>query len=381
MFRGMFWRTDTRLEVEAAPLEVELGRPGVAAIVPARNEVGVIGETLPSLLRQRYGGELRVYLVDDVSHDGTASAARRIAEENGAGDKLRVVAGAPLPDGWAGKVWAMQQGYEAASAGDFKYALFTDADISHPAGSVRALVAKAEADGLDMVSVMAKLDAGALAESVLIPAFVFFFGKLYPFRRVNDPLSRTAAAAGGCVLARRDALERIGGPAAIRDRIIDDCALARAVKGSGQRGIWLGLSEQVRSVRGYEGIGGIWRMVARSAYAQLGNSPPLLLGTVAAMALTYLAPAFGVAAGVAGLVVSGSDFAGRTELAAAAVAAGGLGWLMMAAVFTPMLRFYGKPPALSVLMPAAAAVYTIMTVDSARRFYAGAGGAWKGRTY
>ncbi len=376
LFRGMFWRADVRLAAGAMPGEEGRNWPGVAVIVPARNEAETLGDTLPGLLSQSYRGELSVYLVDDQSEDGTAVVARGLAEKNGGGVELRVIEGEALPRGWVGKVWAMQQGYAAAIRGSCEYLLFTDADILHPSGSVRDLAAKAEGDGLDMVSVMAKLRACTLIESLLIPAFVFFFGKLFPFRWVNDGARSTAAAAGGCMFVRRAALERVGGLVCIRDRIIDDCALASVLKGGESRGIWLGFSESVRSVRGYEGGWGVWGMVTRSAYAQLGNSPLLLAGAVGGMALTYVAPALGAAAGVAGLAMGA-----EAGLGAFALVSGALSWLLMAVVFLPMLLFYRKPAALSVLLPFIAAVYTLMTVDSARRYYGGSGGAWKGRTY
>ena len=238
--------------------------------------------------------------------------------------------------------------------------LFTDADIVHSPDGLAGLVARAEAEGRDLVSEMVLLRCRSAAERLLIPAFVFFFAMLYPFRWSNDPGRATAAAAGGCVLLRRSAYRRIGGLASIHGALVDDCALAKAVKASGGS-IWLGLTRTTRSVRPYPGIGDVWRMVARTAYAQLGYSPLLLTGTVFGLAVTYLAPVALVFAG------------GRAAWLAAAA------WAAMTLAYLPMVRFYALSPLWALLLPAAASVYLAATVDSARRYWQGAGGEWKGR--
>jgi hopene-associated glycosyltransferase HpnB len=319
-----------------------------------------------SLLAQDYPGALRIVVVDDSSTDGTAAEARHAA---GGDARLEVIAGAALPPGWTGKMWAVSQGVEFAGhvAPDATFLLLTDADIAHDPGNLRRLVAKAEAARLDLVSLMVRLVAATGWERLLIPAFVFFFRKLYPFRWVADRARGTAAAAGGCMLVRRAALERAGGIAAIRDRVIDDCALAAAIKGRGGA-IWLGLGRRTRSLRGYGTLSGIWRMVARSAYVQLRHSPLLLAGTVAGMALLYLVPPVAALAGLA---------AGAWPCAAAGFA----GWLAMAALYAPMLAYYRLGLWRGLLLPLAAMLYALMTVSSAWASWRGRGAGWKGRHY
>ena len=356
---GGFWRADQRLDAPGDTLDAW---PAVAAVVPARNEAAVIGQTLRSLLAQDYPGDLVVIVVDDESDDGTAELAR------GADDRVVVVGGVARPAGWVGKTWALAQGVEAAAvaAPEARYLWFSDADIEHRPGVLRALVAKAEAERLDLVSLMARLHCARAWERLLIPAFVFFFQMLYPFRRVNDPARATAAAAGGCMLVRRDALAAAGGLDAIAGALIDDCALARALKPGGP--IWLGLATESRSIRAYAGLGEIWDMVARSAYTQLGHSPMLLAGTVVGMTLIYLVPPATAIAGVFG------GFGPAAGLGAA-------GWLAMAVGYAPTLRFYRQPAVAGVVLPAVATLYTLMTLDSALRWRRGEGGRWKGRRY
>lgn len=354
---GGFWRADQRLDAPGDTLDAW---PAVAAVVPARDEAAVIGQTLRSLLAQDYPGDLVVVVVDDESDDGTAEAAR------GAGDRVVVVGGVARPAGWVGKTWALAQGVEAAAAAapEARYLWFSDADIEHRPGVLRALVAKAEVGRLDLVSLMARLHCAHAWERLLIPAFVFFFQMLYPFRRVNDPARATAAAAGGCMLVRRDALAAAGGLDAIAGALIDDCALARALKPGGP--IWLGLATESRSIRAYAGLGEIWDMVARSAYTQLGRSPMLLAGTVVGMTLIYLVPPATAIAGVFG------GFGPAAGLGAA-------GWFAMAVGYAPTLRFYRQPAVAGVVLPAVATLYTLMTLDSALRWRRGEGGRWKGR--
>ena len=350
--RGLYWRTDQRMPPATAPDTW----PDVAVVIPARDEAAVLPDSLPTVLAQEYPGRVRVILVDDGSTDGTGDLARELGAE--------VLAAAEPDAGWTGKLWALRSGI--AAAGEPAYLLLTDADIAHRPDSLAALVAAAEGNGLDLVSQMARLRTESPAERLIVPAFVYFFALLYPFRWVNRLGTRTAAAAGGCSLVRRSALERAGGVAAIRGAVIDDVALARAVKRAGGR-IWLGLADRVASVRPYPDLGALWRMVARSAYAQLRRSPLLLAGTVLGLAVLFGVPV----AATAGL------FAGRWL-------AGGIGaatWLLMAATYLPMLRYHGRAAPAALLLPATAAVYAAMTVDSAIRHYRGRGAAWKGRTY
>ncbi|MFJ3699332.1 glycosyltransferase [Streptomyces sp. NPDC090052] len=360
--QGFFWRTDQRLPPRAAPAVW----PSVAVIVPARDEAGVLPLSLPSLLAQDYPGEAEIFLVDDGSSDGTGELAARLSARHG-GLPLTVVSpGEPEP-GWTGKLWALRYGIGIARARQPEYLLLTDADIAHEPDSLRELVAAASTAGLDLVSQMARLRVASFWERQVVPAFVYFFAQLYPFRWINRPGARTAAAAGGCVLLRADAAERAGVPDSIRQAVIDDVSLARAVQRSGGR-IWLGLAERVDSVRPYPGLGDLWRMVSRSAYAQLRHSLLLLTGTVLGLALIYLAPPLTL---VAGLLWRDAP----------AARAGGLAWLVMAGSYLPMLRYYRQSPLLAPALPFTALLYLLMTVDSAVQHYRGRGAAWKGRTY
>ena len=357
-FRGGFWRADQFLPDDPP---VRPHWPGVVAVIPARNEAATIGEAVASLLAQDYPGAVNVIVVDDMSDDGTADAA-------GAADRLTVIAGRPLEAGWTGKLWAVGQGLDRVDAVDAEapYVLLTDADIRHDPQNLRRLVAKAEQDGLDLVSLMVRLRCRGFWERLLIPAFVFFFQKLYPFRWVNDPKRPSAAAAGGCMLVRRRALAAIGGIQAIRGRLIDDCALAAALKNRGA--IWLGLTDKVESRRRYDSLGEIWSMVSRTAFEQLGNSWLALIGTCLAMAVTYLVPP------AAALGLIGGDWAG--------VGFGLAVWgVLIPAAFRPTLRLYRLPVVWSLTLPLAALLYTLMTATSAVRHWQGRSGAWKGRHY
>ncbi|MER5557468.1 glycosyltransferase [Streptomyces sp. NPDC002506] len=360
--QGFFWRTDQRL-----PPRTELKDwPDVAVVVPARDEAEVLPLSLPSLLAQDYPGRARVFLVDDGSSDGTGELARSLAEQH-PGLPLTVVApGEPEP-GWTGKLWALRQGMALARADEPEYLLLTDADIAHRPDSLRELVAAARGGGFDLVSQMARLRVASGWERLIVPAFVYFFAQLYPFRWINARRPRATAAAGGCVLLRTEAAERARIPQAVHQAVIDDVSVARAVRGSGGR-VWLGLADRVDSVRPYPGLADLWRMVSRSAYAQLRHSPPVLLGTVAGLVLVYLAPPLTFAAGLAG----GSP---------AAAWAGGLAWLVMTGTYLPMLRYYRQPLVLAPTLPFTALLYLLMTVDSAVQHYRGRGAAWKGRTY
>ncbi|MEU2302355.1 glycosyltransferase [Streptomyces antibioticus] len=360
--QGFFWRTDVRLPPRRDPE----AWPPVCVVVPARDEAEVLPASLPSLLAQEYPGRAEVFLVDDGSTDGTGDLARALAERTD-GLPLTVTSPGEPPAGWTGKLWAVRHGIALARAREPEYLLLTDADIAHAPDSLRTLVAAARTGGFDAVSQMARLRVESGWERLVVPAFVYFFAQLYPFRRIGRRGTRTAAAAGGCVLLRAEAAERARIPEAIRHAVIDDVALARAVKGSGGR-IWLGLADRVDSVRPYPRLRDLWRMVARSAYAQLRHNPLLLVGTVAGLALVYLVPPFAV---VAGLVAG--DTAGAVL--------GALAWLVMSGTYLPMLRYYRQPPWLAPLLPFTAFLYLLMTVDSAVLHRRGRGAAWKGRTY
>ncbi|MEW2028911.1 glycosyltransferase [Streptomyces roseifaciens] len=361
--QGFFWRTDVRLPGRTPPAQW----PSVAIVVPARDEAEVLPSSLPSLLAQDYPGRAEIFLVDDGSSDGTGDLARALAAEHG-GLPLTVDSpGEPGP-GWTGKLWAVRHGMALARARtDAEYLLLTDADIAHAPDSLRELVSAARSGGLDLVSQMARLRVATAWERLIVPAFVYFFAQLYPFRWINRPGARTTAAAGGCVLLRCEAAERAGVPDSIRQAVIDDVTLARAVRRTGGR-IWLGLADRVDSVRPYPRLGQLWRMVSRSAYAQLRHNLLLLAGTVAGLAVVYLAPPVAVVAGA---------LTGETLLLTAGAAA----WAVMAGTYVPMLRYYRQPLALAPLLPFTALLYLLMTVDSAVQHYRGRGAAWKGRTY
>jgi hopene-associated glycosyltransferase HpnB len=350
--RGFFWLARERDDRDLPPAPARW--PDVVAVVPARNEADVIERSIGSLLAQDYAGDFRVVLVDDASDDGTGSAAAALADA----DQLTVLTGRPLAKGWTGKLWAVSQGVEAAGAPDYLW--ITDADIAHAPATLRDLVARAEAGRLALVSLMARLQTGTWPEKLLIPAFVFFFDMLFPFAWVNDAKRRLAAAAGGCMLVRREALAAAGGVAAIRAEIIDDCALAARLKLQGP--IWLGLTRTSVSLRPYRTLGEIGRMVSRSAYAQLRYSPWLLAGTVAGVLLVYAAaPA---------LAVVGDGLARWLGLAA---------WALMALSFQPMLRYYRLSPFWGLALPLIGALYTAFTLQSAIEVWRGRGGMWKGR--
>ena len=366
--RGGFWRAAERDDDGAVPAALPSMPqwPPVTAVVQARDEAETVGDTVASLLRQDYRGPFNVILVDDQSRDATARVAREGAAAFGAGDRLNVIAGRPLPAGWTGKLWAQNQGVEAVAqaANPPEYLLLTDADIVFAPCALSSLVARAERQGLVLNSLMVKLRCKSFAERMFVPAFVFFFQMLYPFGWVNDPRRATAAAAGGCMLVKREALQAAGGLASIRGALIDDCALAKLLKARGP--IALALTDNANSRRAYPSIGDIRRMVARTAYAQLGYSPLLLAGTVLGLAVTYLAPV------VLTLLADGfAQFAGL------------FAWALMAIAFRPNLRFYGMSGLRSWLwaaaLPAIAAMYMAFTLDSAYQHARGRGGMWKGR--
>jgi hopene-associated glycosyltransferase HpnB len=380
---GGFWQTGHRLP----PSDPASARalPFVIAVIPARNEADTLPACLPSLLRQDYAGPFAVIVVDDDSTDGTAKAAAAVADQAGwqvtdAGPdrlsdrQLAVVSARPTPPGWAGKVWAMSEGVRSAAAEEGAgYLLLTDADICYGPGTLRALATAAESGQFTMVSLMALLRTANRWERLLIPAFVYFFAQLYPFRRASRPGSRTAAAAGGCMLVRTHDLASAGGLAAIAGARIDDVALARLLKRAGGN-CWLGLTTDVTSQRPYDRLADIWDMIARSAYTQLRYSLPLTAGVVAGLAWLYLLPPAAAIAGVA-LLTAGASGAAAGWLAAAGLA----GWLLMSLTYVPMLRLYRLSPARAPSLPLIAGLYAAMTADSARRHLAGRGGEWKGR--
>lgn len=361
---GWYWRTDQRLPAGGADPR---HWPRVAAVVPARNEAAVLPRTLPTLLEQDYPGEFSVLLVDDESADGTAEVASSLARDAGAACRLRVVTAGQAPPGWAGKVWAMSAGARAVDGAD--YLLFTDADIGFAAGTLTELVRAAEGDGRVLVSQMALLRANAFAERLLVPAFVYFFAMLYPFRLVNRPGARTAAAAGGCMLVRSTALRDAGGLRGISGARIDDVALGKLLKSRHGGGCWLGFSTAVTSRRDYPRFADVWNMVARSAYTQLRYSPVAVAGTVVGLAWLYLMP---VAAAALGLTLAAWQ---APWLAAAGLCA----WAIMCVTYLPVLRLYRLSPLRAPCLPLIAAAYAAMTVSSALRHHAGRGGEWKGR--
>lgn len=350
LLHGGFWRDGERL-APARPAAT----PSVAAVVAARDEAEGIAASITGLLAQDYAGDFRIVVVDDGSTDATAAIARAL---QGAG-RLIVLDGAPRPPGWAGKLWALHQGIAATEA---EWLFLTDADIAHDPAHLAALMAQAERGGADMVSEMVALNCDSPAERALVPAFVYLFALLYPFSRVNDPKRATAAAAGGTVLIRRRALERIGGIASIRGALIDDVALARAVKRGGP--IWLGHSRLARSIRRYPGFADIWRMVARSAYEQLHRSPALLVLTTLGLALVFLVPPLAVLAGP-----------GTARLCGLAA------WVIMAATFIPTLRRFGLSWWWAPALPAIAVFYAAATIGSAIDHHRGRGVVWKARAY
>jgi hopene-associated glycosyltransferase HpnB len=362
--RGGFWRAAQRDAVAAPPAPDPAPWPRVVAVIPARDEAALIGQTVASLLRQDYRGGLDLIVVDDHSTDGTAAVAHQAAAAAGGADRLTVLPAPNLPDGWTGKLWAVQHGVSHAQAGSDPpdYLLLTDADICFADETLTDLVRRSDHGRLVLTSLMAKLRCQSLAERACIPAFIFFFQMLYPFAWVNRRERSTAAAAGGCMLVRRATLQAAGGIELIRGELIDDCALARLLKGHGP--IWLGLTERVRSIRPNASFAAIRHMVARSAYAQLRFSPWRLVGTTAAMIVTFLLPP--------GLALLSSG---------APQWLGALAWTLMALSVQPTLRLYAVSPAWGLALPGIAALYVGFTLDSAYQHRRGRGGAWKGRIH
>ena len=359
-FRGGFWHSNQFLLPVISPLK---NPPEIVVIIPARNEEMTIGHAINSLQRQNYGGKFSIIVTNDNSEDGTLTAAKIAAQGN---DNLLIIDGINLPNGWTGKMWAIAQAVEVARKkfSGASYYLLTDADIFHHPENLSELVAKAQSGNLDLVSLMVKLRCNSTWENFLIPAFVFFFQKLYPFPWVNNPKKNYAGAAGGCMLVNCRALERAGGIAIIKNQIIDDCALAKLLKKFGP--IWLGLSPSTVSLRGYDKLANIWLMVCRTAFVQLNYSNLKLLGVLMGMFFIYIVPLIAIFAGFLSLDIT------LLSLGLAASA-------MMVIAYTPTLRLYTRPAWESCLLPISALLYSVMTIDSARRYWAGTAPSWKGR--
>ncbi len=358
--RGGFWLTPKYDDLPPQP--ASQAWPAIVAVAPARNEADSIADSVTSILQQPYPGAMSMVLIDDQSSDGTAELARKAAASINASDRLTVLTGRELPSGWTGKMWAVQQGLDLVASWPQRpqFVLLTDADIVYSGDVVMRLVARAQSENLAMASIMAKLRCVSFAERFLIPAFIFFFEMLYPFSWVARADCATAAAAGGCILARWDALQGIGGIQSIRGSLIDDCALGAKLKTQGP--VWLGLSHHVHSVRPSEEISQVGRMISRSAFAQLRYSVTILIGVMAVMALVFLVPV--------ALTICGD---GINRVFA------GLSWLLMALAFQPTLRYYEQSPFWGLALPAIASAYMVFTINSAYQHFRGRGGMWKGR--
>ncbi|HXJ05646.1 MAG TPA: glycosyltransferase [Candidatus Acidoferrum sp.] len=358
--RGSFWRVK-KLDADNDRIDLPDVWPKIVAIIPARNEAETIGKVVASLVNQDYPGALSIVVVDDHSDDATAAIARRVSMEHGADEKVRVVTASALPAGWTGKLWALHEAVVSTAAEVPAFFWFTDADIAHSPDTLRRLVARAAHNKLDLASLMVLLQAKTQPERALIPAFLYFFLMLYPPQWIVDEDLSTAGAAGGCILLRREALERIGGFAAIRGEVIDDCALAHTVKQSGGR-VWMGLTQKSVSLRIYGTWSEILDLIARTAFTQLRYSTLFLAGTLAGMFLTYLAPV---------MLLFAHDSTARLL--------GLLAWLLMTLSFLPTVRFYRLSPAWALLLPLTATFYSYATWLSAVRYWMGKGGVWKGR--
>ena len=365
LFWGKFW-LGVRLSPQKATLD---SYPNVWAIIPARDEAEVIASSLASVLEQDYPGNLAVVLVDDNSSDNTSSVARQTANRLNKTAQFHLISGQPLPSGWKGKLWALSQGIDYVSQQNLTpdYFLLTDADIKQDCSNVTQLISLGETEDLDLVSLMVLLRCESVWEKLLIPAFVFFFQQLYPFKLANNPQSKIAAAAGGCILIKATMLEKIGGIASVKDALIDDCTLAKKVKSNGGK-IWLGLSQTTISLRPYDSLKSIWDMVARTAFNQLNYSWLLLIGTVFGLVLVYLVPP---------LALIGGIFQQNITL----LIIGGTTWCLMSLAYFPTIKLYQLSPLWSFVLPLIAFFYGLMTIDSAIQHLQGKGGFWKGRVY
>lgn len=385
LFHDQYWWGGERLEVYSGGPDW----PSVAIVIPARDEAENIGHVIGAHMACAYPGAFSITLVDDGSTDGTAQVAHDASAINASRATLSIIPAPTLPAGWSGKLNAVNAGVTAATQSVTtqsegretpenvpEFLLLTDADIVLAPSTLTRLVAKARAEDLALVSLMARLDNRGFWGGLLIPAFVYFFQKLYPFPGVNNPAQKRAAAAGGCMLVRTDVLEAAGGIPAIHGALIDDCALADLIKNNrpatganNRRAIWLGLAkDEAISLRDNRDLGSIWSMVARTAYDQLRHSPALLGGSVLGMMVLYVAP-------------PAMTFLGLAAAVPGATAMGFLAWLIMAVTYRPTLAVYGQSAHLALALPVAGILYTLMTLDSARRHWMGKGGQWKGRTY
>jgi hopene-associated glycosyltransferase HpnB len=362
--RGAFWRIPHDICEAVAPIAPRPERTSasvtIAAIIPARDEAGTVAQSLASLAEYKEN-DLQVFLVDDGSKDGTAEVARATALRTHASDRITILTGRGLPPGWSGKLWAVHQGIENARKLNPQFFLLTDADVIHDHEELSALIAIAEAGNYDLASLMVKLHCLSVAEKLLMPAFVFFFFLLYPPRWISDRRRRVAGAAGGCMLIRPEILERAGGIQAIRNEVIDDCALASLAKQNDGRA-WLGLARRSRSIRPYDTFAEIGKMISRTAFKQLHHSMLLLLLVLAGMSIVFIAP-------VALLFNRNLWF----------LAMGATTWLMMTAAYLPMVRYYRLNPVFSLTLPFAAVFFAGATVRSAISFWRSQGGEWKGR--
>ncbi len=365
LFRGQFWQAQSRIDRHSLELK---SYPLVCAVIPARDEAEAIATSINSLLTQEYSGELFVVLVDDNSSDRTAELAQKTAQDLAKPGQFKLITGKPLEPDWKGKLWAVNQGIDYARQ-NIKpdYFLLTDGDICHGTNNIQQLVTKAQIEKLDLVSLMVWLRCQSFWEKLLIPAFVFFFQKLYPFPWVNDPQKPTAAAAGGCILISDRALSDLGGIATIKDALIDDCTLAKAVKAQNKK-IWLGLTTTTISLRSYNDLKTIWDTIARTAFAQLNYSWLLLIGTLFGMSLVYLTAPIGLTLGI-----------GDRNWLVVGICL--LTWVLMTVAYLPTIKLYNLSIIWALALPAIAFLYTLITIDSAIKYYQGKGGAWKGRTY
>jgi hopene-associated glycosyltransferase HpnB len=348
------WRPwGTREFMDSSSTSSEADLFDITALIPARNEAEAIGRTLSSL--QAQGHDLKIVLVDDQSTDGTAAVAQALGIKN-----LRILSGEPLPPDWSGKLWALEQGFRHVNT---PLTLLIDADIELEPGILENLRQKLKENSLHLISLMAQMRMRSLWERLLIPAFVYFFKMLYPFRLSNSNFTGVAAAAGGCILLETRLIKEIGGFKTIRNELIDDCTLAKQVKARGYR-TWVGLTHSVRSLRPYENLAGIWNMVARSAFCQLRYSPTLLAGTTAVMIIVFWLP-------LAGLFFP--------SVSAKIISALALAAMMFS--YLPTLKFYGLSRAFASALPFIGTLYLAMTWSSAIRYWAGAGSRWKDRYY
>ena len=366
IFHGQFWLCNQYLKENKL-----VDSPKISVIIPARNEAEVLPISLTSIANQDYQGEFNVNLINDQSTDNTQEIAQQITKNFSELVKINIIQGQDLPEGWTGKLWAIKQGIDYSKK-TFQpdYFLLTDADIKHSQNNLKQLVAKAEKDNLELVSLMVLLRCQSFWEKLLIPAFVFFFQKLYPFPWVNNPHQKTAAAAGGCILIHAKALERIGGIEVLKDALIDDCTLASFVKKTlpENKSMWLGLTDQVYSLRSYADFKSIFNMVSRTAFTQLNYSLPLLFGTLIGMFITYLISPLGLILGLINhnlLIILLSS----------------LTWLLMAISYYPTLKLYKLSLLWGFNLPWIAFLYSVMTFNSALRYWQGERGKWKGRVY